>query len=202
MAKASKKSAVQPESAPAAGHNSDVSDDNRRVLFFVDRQAWNKAMIAKKAADAEVKRVGKVIKADLGANGMDMIKAYEAAQTPEGQEAANARRRDLALAQSWAGMPVNTQFDMFEDRTPLLDRAHRDGEEAGLRGDTLSNPYNEASPEGQRYAEGWHSGQGKLFAGIKQKEDAARADELIKGSGDEDESADPFETEPMKQAAE
>ena len=52
----------------------------------------------------------------------------------------------------FAGIAINTQLDIFEDRAPLDDRAFRDGEEAGLRGDSLANPYNEASAEGQAYA--------------------------------------------------
>lgn len=174
------------------GDNSSISDKDRRVLFFVNRKDWLKAMEAKKAADAEVKKIGKVIKSDLGPNGLDMIKAYEKAQSAEDKDAMLERRRDLDLAMSWAGIPINTQLDMFEDRTPLVERAYRDGEEAGLRGDTLRNPYNEASEEGQAFAKGWHDGQGALFAGIRKKEEAAQSDELLKAGDDSD---DPFEAE-------
>lgn len=173
------------------GHNvGDTAEQDRKVLFFVNRNAYVKALHAKKAADAALKQVGKTIKADLGEHGMAQIKAYELAQTAEGQEKLKAEIDAKAQAMRFAGMPVGTQLDLLDDRAPVDERAYRDGEEAGLRGDTLANPYNEASPEGQQYAQGWHDGQAKLFAGIKKKEAEASTDELIKG-GDVDD--DPFE---------
>ena len=127
----------------------EISENDRKVLFFINRKDYLEAQAAQKAANARMKQVGKVIKADLG----------------------------------------EYQLDIFTDRAPLDERAYRDGEEAGLRGDSLSNPYNEASAEGQEYARGWHDGQGALFAGIKKKEEAASGDELIQG---DDEDGDPF----------
>ncbi|TPN44434.1 hypothetical protein FJ981_27960 [Mesorhizobium sp. B1-1-4] len=177
MAK-SKASAAQP------GHNVDIGEADRKVLFFINRKNYLAALAEQKAAAAKLKQVGKVIKADLGEYGLDQIKAYEKAQTPEGLAKIKAAQEAERQALRFAGVPINTQLDIFTDRMPLDERAYRDGEEAGLRGDTLSNPYNEASAEGQEYARGWHDGQGALFAGIKKKEETA-ADELIK-AGDED----------------
>lgn len=91
-------------------------------------------------------------------------------------------------AMAFAGSPINTQLDIFTDHAPLTERTYRDGEEAGLRGDSLRNPYNETSAEGQEYARGWHDGQGALFAGIKKNEEAASGDELIQAGDD----GDPF----------
>lgn len=174
------------------GHNSgDLSEKDRKVLFFINRRDYLAALADKKAADAKVKLVGKQIKADLGEYGLDQIKTYEKAQTPEGQAKLKARQEAERQAMRFAGVPINTQLDLLTDLKPLDERAYSNGEEAGLRGDTLSNPYNEASPEGQEYARGWHDGQGALFAGIKKKEEAASTDELIQGSGEHD--GDPFE---------
>lgn len=174
------------------GHNGgDMAEQDRKVLFFINRLNYVKALAAKKAADAALKQVGKVIKADLGEYGLAQIKAYEQLQTPEGQEKLKAKLDAEVQAMRFAGLPVGTQLDLLDGQTPdRLASAYRDGEEAGLRGDTLANPFNEASEEGQEYARGWHDGQAKLFAGIKKKEAEASADELIQ-SGDVDE--DPFE---------
>ncbi|TPK14146.1 hypothetical protein [Mesorhizobium sp. B2-5-11] len=177
-------SAKRKAAEPQAGHNVDVGEADRKVLFFIGRKNYLAALAEQKAATAKLKQVGKVIKADLGEYGLDQIKAYEKAQTPEGLAKIKAAQEAERQALRFAGVPINTQLDIFTDRMPLDERAYRDGEEAGLRGDTLSNPYSEASPEGQEWARGWHDGQGALFAGIKKKEDAA-ADELIK-AGDED----------------
>lgn len=183
-----------------AGHNSgDVSDKDRKVLFFINRRDYLAALKKQKDATAEMKRVGKVIKADLGEHGLNQIKTYEKAQTPEGQAKLKAKQEAERQAMAFAGVPINTQLDIFTDRAPLDERAYRDGEEAGLRGDTLANPYNEASAEGQQYARGWHDGQGALFAGIKKKEEAASGDELIQG----DDGSDPgFADSDLLEAAE
>lgn len=173
---------------PIASAKDPIGNDELRVLFFINRASYVKALKAKKEADAHLKNVGKLIKADLGPYGLDQIKAYEKAQSAEGQAELKAKFEAERQAMSWAGIPINTQLDMFIDRTPLVERAARYGEESGLRGDTLSNPYNEGSEEGQAYASGWHDGQAKLFAGIKKKEDAAALNEVIEGEDD-----DPFE---------
>lgn len=173
------------------GHNGgDTAEQDRKVLFFMNRNAYVKALAAKKAADAALKQVGKTIKADLGEHGMAQIKAYEQLQTPEGQEKLRAKLEAEAQAMRFAGLPVGTQLDMLEERAPdRLAKAYRDGEESGLRGETLSNPFNEASEEGMEYARGWTVGQQALGAGIKKKEAEGSTDELIQ-SGDVDE--DPF----------
>ncbi|MGO4561009.1 hypothetical protein [Rhizobiales bacterium 3FA27D7] len=176
--------AKHAEMAAGEGHNSGVSDDSKRVLFFMNRSDYHEALAAKKAADAKMKLVGKTIKADLGEFGLSQIKDYDTAQTPEGQARLKAEIDAKMQAMSFAGMPVGTQLDLLEDRAPVVERAARDGEEAGMRGDTLSNPFNEASPEGQAYAEAWHRGQGAIFS-IRQMRIKAEADELIAG-------ADPF----------
>jgi hypothetical protein len=192
-----------------AGHNGgDTADLDRKVLFHINRQNWLKALAAKKAADAALKNVCKVVKSDLGEFGMSQIKAYEKAQTPEGKAELQAQEAATRQAMAWAGIPVNTQLDLLVDLAPLDERAYQDGLDAGLRGDTLTNPFNPLSGEGQAFEKGWHDGQGALFAGIKQKQDdAAVSDELIKGAdGDDDpfgDDEDEFDSaDPSKIAAE
>ncbi len=180
------KAAKQETPAPA-GHNSGgISDADRKVLFFINRNAWLEAMEAKKAADARVKNVGKQIKADLGEYGLDQIKTYEKARTPEGEAKLKAEMEAMRQSMRWAGVPINTQIDMFEDLAPLDERAFAEGEESGLRGDTFSNPYDANSAAGKQFDDGWRAGQSALGAGIKKKQDAANTDERIAGSDDGD----------------
>ncbi|PWJ80607.1 hypothetical protein C7441_112149 [Pseudaminobacter salicylatoxidans] len=169
-----------------AGHNSGISEKDQRVLFFIHRNEHVRLMEAKKAADAALRNHGKQVKADLGENGMRQIKLYEELRTPEGEAKFKAQCAAEAQAAIWAGLPVNTQADMFSDLAPLDERAFRDGEEAGLRGDTYSNPYDQNSHHGREFERGWKSGQAELFEGIKKKEAEASTDEHISG-------ADPFE---------
>lgn len=188
--------AKRAEMAAGEGHNSgEVSTDTKRVLFFMNRSDYHEALAAKKAADAKLKLVGKQIKADLGDFGLSQIKDYDLAQTPEGQAKLKAEVDAKMQAMAFAGMPVGTQLDLLADRADGIERATRDGEEAGMRGDSLVNPYNEASPEGQAYAEAWHRGQRAIFA-IRQLRIKAEADELIAGH----DSDDPFEDQ--REAAE
>jgi hypothetical protein len=173
-----------------AGHNSgEMSDGDKRVLFFIHRNEYVRLLAAKKAADAALKNHGKKTKVDLGEHGMRQIKLYEQMRTPEGEAKARAAMQADVQAAMWAGLPVNTQIDMFEDLAPLDERAFADGEEAGLRGDFLENPYDVNSHHGQQYEAGWRSGQAKLGEGITKKEA-----ELIKGQ-DEGGQGDPFPME-------
>lgn len=181
---------AKPKAVPAnpePGHNGE--EQSRKVLFHINRRAYHEALAVKKAADAKLKTVGKTIKSDLGENGLQQIKDYDLAQTPEGQAKLKAEIDARAQAMRFAGMAVNTQVDMFEDLAPLAERAYAAGEEAGMRGDTLSNPYNEGSTEGQEFARGWHAGQEAIFA-IKQKRNEEGADDLIKGGDPEFPDAD------------
>lgn len=187
------KQAVQADNdAAPAGHNSAQEDKDRRVLFFIHRNEHVRLLAAKKAADAALKNHGKKVKADLGENGMRQIKLYEELRTPEGEERFKAQRAAGAQAAAWAGLPVNTQADMFLDLAPLDERAFADGEEAGLRGDTLANPYDVNSAHGRQFEAGWKAGQAVLFAGIKKMTVEASGDEHITGAEDpgfEDEAA-------------
>lgn len=186
--------AKKAEMAAGEGHNSGVDADARRVLFFMNRNAYVKALEVKKAADAALKNVGKQIKADLGDNGLSQIKLYELARTPEGEAKIKLQFEAAREAMRWAGLPVSTQADMFEDLAPLDERAFGEGEEAGLRGDTFVNPYDENSHHGRQFKEGWQSGQAKLGEGFKKKAAAASTDELIEGAEREtDDDEDPFE---------
>lgn len=173
------------------GHNGgDMAEDDRKTLFFINRNEYVRLVAAKKAADAALKNHGKQVKADLGENGMAQIKEYERARTPEGKAKIQAEIEAKREAWRWAGLPVNTQADLFGGLAPQDEEAFAAGEESGLCGETYNNPHDPNTLAGRRYEEGWKSGQAKLFAGIKKKEAEAGTDELIQ-SGDADE--DPFD---------
>jgi hypothetical protein len=196
MTKAKAKAA---NDTPGVGDNSAMADEDRKVLFFLNRNEYVRLLAAKKAADAALKNHGRQIKADLGEHGLAQIKLYEQSRTPEGEAKIKAEFEAQRQAMRWAGIPVNTQVDMFEDLAPLDERAFDDGEEAGLRGDTFANPYDENSSAGRLFRQGWEAGQAKLAEGFRKKE----THEHIKA----DDGDDPFEDEfdaadPSKIAAE
>lgn len=186
---------------PEVGHNADAEEQRVRALFHINRRAYNEALAAKKAADAKLKNVGKTVKADLGENGLQQIKDYDLAQTAEGQAKLKSAVEARAQAMRFAGMAVNTQVDMFEDLAPLAERAYAAGEESGMRGDTLENPYNDGSAEGQEFARGWHAGQEAIFAIKKLREEPPA--EIIKGEAHDPDFPDPDnDDQASKQAAE
>jgi hypothetical protein len=174
---------------PAQPLDNSGVDADRQKLFFYHLRKWRSALKAKKEADAAMKNCGKAIKGDLGEFGLDELKDYETAQTPEGQERLKLKSEGILRALHLAGVPVGTQLDIFEDRAPIVERAGRAGYEAGMRGDALSNPYTEASEEGRAYAQRWHEGQQAIFAIGQLKDAEAAGVELIKGEGGEDEPA-------------
>lgn len=158
----------------------DNSDKQHEGLLFFHLRKYNAALAAKKAADAAMKNCGKAIKSDLGEFGLDEIKDYLTAQTEEGQQRLKAKSEATLRALRLAGMPVGTQLDLLDSPAPLDERAYRDGREAGMRGDSLRNPYNEASEAGQAYGNGWTDGQQAIFAIEKIKEAEASGTVLIK----------------------
>lgn len=187
MAKAK---AVQADNdAPAAGHNSEQEE----TLFFISRNAYVKALDAKKAADAAFKNVCKTVKADLGEHGVDQIKLYEQSRTPEGEAKAKAKLEADMKVFRWAKIPIGTQFDLLENDTDLEDRAYHDGLESGLRGETLDNPFGKGTESHDRFETGWRAGQKRLAAGITKTE-------LIKGGGSDPDF--PNEDEGARVAAE
>ncbi|WP_378228054.1 hypothetical protein [Aquamicrobium segne] len=173
-----------------AGHNSGMAEKDHRVLFFINRNEYVRLLEVKKAADAALRNHGKQVKVDLGEHGMRQIKLYEQMRTPEGEAKFKERRAADAQAAAWAGLPINTQVDLFTDFAPLDERAFAEGEEAGLRGDTLNNPHDINSEAGRQYEAGWKSGQAKLFEGIKQKTAEANTDEHISAHDADDPFAD------------
>lgn len=182
------------------GHNSnEIGDDDKRVLFFIHRNEYVRLLAAKKAADAAIKNHGKKVKADLGDNGMSQIKLYEELLTPEGEAKFKARMEAERQAAAWAGLPIDTQIDMFENLAPLDERAFGEGEEAGLRGDSQgANPYDLNSEPGRKWAKGWEAGQAKLAEGFKKL--VQPADEVIKGENVDDDPG--FAEDEALQAAE
>ena len=161
------------------GHNS-ISDEDRRNLFFVHRHHYLKALAVKKAADSALKNVGKSVKADLGPNGLDQIKLYEKAKTDEGLQSIKDEIESQRQALAYADIPVNTQIDLFDMTASYEEKAYKAGLTAGLEGETMINPYNETTQDGQDWGRGWHEGQSILFEGIKKKEQPETEGGLIK----------------------
>lgn len=186
MARAATKTASIDTSPPPVGHNG-LTDKQHDVLFFYHYRERAIALAAKKAADARLKVVDKVIKAELGPEGGAELKAYDQAQTAEGLAKINAEIAAKTRGARLAGAPIGHQFDLLQtDRTPLDERAFAQGRTAALKGESLVNPYNEATLEGGEFASGWREGQDDMLAEMQKRMEAkaeAEKAELIEGAG-------------------
>ena len=129
------------------GHNQ-MSDDQARALHLSNHvPAYEKALAAKKKADADFKNVCKTIKSEGG--NIDDIKLTIKLRTPEGEKEFKEQiERQRRIAQ-WNNLPIGGQgWLLDEDRRPLSERAYEDGKKAGLEGNDASPP--KASRRGPR----------------------------------------------------
>lgn len=148
--------------APSAGHNSGnagLSSDEARALFLQDVAKYERALEVKKAADADLRNVGKVIKSDGFT--LEQVKVAVAVKTPEGDAKERTKIRQALQAAVWAGVPLGTQLGMFDDpdRTPAVDRAYDEGKQAGMQGLTRRPPYSPELEQHDKWLTGWTDGQ-------------------------------------------
>ena len=140
-----------------------LTDEQTHRLVHEWADEYAKVLKAKKAADSDLKDVGKKIKAD-GLKLQD-IKDYLDAETSEGQEKLRGRLEAIARIARWRAFPIGTQAELFpEGLTPSM--SFTQGKEAGLSGLPATAPDHANHDE---WIKGWHVGQESLAAdGIKQ----------------------------------
>lgn len=140
-----------------------LSDDQLRALFFNHKSQYEKALEAKKKADATLKVVCKQIKAE--GTKLDDIKTAIRLEEPEGEAELRAQiEREIRVAR-WVGLPLGTQLSLLDeiDRTPIDERAFEEGKRAGLKGQVASPPSSYAGDTMQKWMDGWSAGQAVLF---------------------------------------
>lgn len=155
-------------SSPGNGHNSDLTDDEAATLHFHHVGEYEKALAAKKSADADLRNVAKRIKAEGGS--VTAVKSSILLKTPEGEEKFKAEYEQMQLVARWNNLPIGTQGDIFDvDRRPLEERAYNDGKIAGGEGKTLSIPaqYAGVAEAANAYVEGHKASQAILANKIK-----------------------------------
>ena len=176
------------------GHNqphvakNPLTDEQELALTVNHTKAYEKALAAKKDADAKFKNVCKIAKAE--GISVKQIKEFIDYQTEEGQQ---RLREDLARKQKvarWAGLPIGSQINFLEeiDRTPIDERTFHDGKNAGLKGEKADVPRHVPANLSSKWIEGWHEGQRILLGRIKEKnqeqrdEDVAAFDDELPGN--------------------
>lgn len=165
--------------AAGIGHNlEEMSDEQRQALFFQHVGKYRTAFGKKKVADAELKNICKIAKAELGKNAVLDIKdaiAIEDSEDDSAVEAIEAEiERKLRVAR-WMGAELGAQFDLFLAGQGLSTphKAYEAGKRAALKGEPARSPYAEATADGQDWLKGHHDGIAALRA--KKDEEAAKA---------------------------
>lgn len=152
----------KPKAAKAATPKTDLADDEMRALALNHKPLFVKALAAKKKTDADFKNCCKRIKAELGDDGVAVVKAMIELDTPEGEAKVKARARTEAKAMKWMGLPVGAQIELQlgePDRTPAADRAFDEGKRDSMESRPRKCDYDPSTEQYRRYMAGYDEDQ-------------------------------------------
>ena len=165
---------VKPKNPQPQVSKEPLTDEQEHALTAHHAAAYEKALAAKKSADATFKNTCKLAKAE--GVPVKQIKEYLEYQTEEGQEELRAEIARKHKVARWAGLPVGTQLAFFDeiDRTPIDERIADEGKRAGMKGEPCAPPRHLPGDLAQLWTMKWHEGQEIMATkGFKQKEDPA-----------------------------
>lgn len=148
---------------PGPGHNSTLSDDEKRALTLHHKHAYEAADAIVEKAKAERTAIADLAKSDLGKGALADIKDMILADNPKKMKGVVERFQRLAR---WSGLKVGTQPQLFE--AAQVDHAE-EGKTAGMSGSTCEPPKNLAHDASQKWIGGWHEGQTILMSAFKKK---------------------------------
>ena len=155
---------------PGQGHNSTLTDDEKRALTLHHAKAYEAADALVEKAKKDRSAVVDLAKADLGKGAKADIVDMLTANTPAKMKAVFDRAMRLAR---WAGLPVGTQPQLFEPASDPFE----DGKTAGMQGNTCQPPVSLAQDTAQLWIGGWHEGQTILARAFAKKRTPAKAEE-------------------------
>lgn len=176
------------ESGAAAKHGDNggnhlTPEERKSLMFHHYRRVVEQKEVLDDARE-EYKRLRKEAKAD-GITLADLDFMIRCAEIDDPAIVPDELKRRAEIA-AWFALPVNYQADMFDDRTPLEDRAFEEGKAVGLQGKACESPYDGAP--GQKWTEGWHEGQRMMRDDLQsamEKKNAARREEAPANDDDE-----------------
>jgi hypothetical protein len=149
--------------APGTGHNSQLTDDEKRALTLHHKRAYEAADALVEKAKADRTAIADLAKSDLGKGALADIKDMILADNPKKMKSVLERAQRLAR---WAGLKVGSQPQLFE--AAEIDR-NEEGKTAGMSGATCEPPKTLAQDAQQIWIAGWHEGQSILAAAFKKK---------------------------------
>jgi hypothetical protein len=155
--------ARKKKSENGIGHNSALTDDEKRALTLHHKRAYEAADALVEKAKADRTAIADLAKSDLGKGAVADIKDMILADNPKKMKAVLERAQRLAR---WAGLKVGSQPQLFE--AALVDH-FEEGKTAGMSGATCEPPKTLAQDAQQLWISGWHEGQTILMAAFKKK---------------------------------
>lgn len=166
-----------PAAEAAAGHNKpELTDEEKRALLFQHMKHFKGTLEGLKQARTAHQNVCKRAKAECGADAVTDIKDAIAFEAPNGQQLFAAEVERKQRVARWMGLPVGAQVAFnFTDRTPVDDRAHDQGKQAGMEGLNCAPPASCHAPE--KWTAGWHEGQAVLMSAFGKVKKAGGAED-------------------------
>jgi ribosome modulation factor len=142
---------------PAAGHNSELTEADRRALLVQNMKNIQELKAAATSASGKLRQGYQKAKAE-GFTKDDIDYAIRL-RTAKPEELIEQRRRERELAK-FLNHPIGTEPDMFDepDRTPAADHAFEEGKLQGLEGEPCRPPHHFATEQSQKWIAGWHEG--------------------------------------------
>lgn len=178
------------------GHNTELTPDERRALFFHHLQKVMRAHSKSKEANDNLKAEKNIAKA----SGIPIMRLNKAISvlTAEDQEKVAGNFRGDAEVLAWLGVIPSNEGTLFENREqPEEERAYQAGFAAGLLAQDPAPPHAAETTQHQKWMGGWHDAQKKMRNDLHtamqknalraQAEDAADEADEAEESGDEPE---------------
>lgn len=177
------------QDTPGAGHNSELTDDEKRALFLFHVGQVAEAKRKKDEAVANLRNVYKKAKAD------ECPKAdIDFAMGLDDDEALREQRRREETIARWMGLEIGAEPSLLDEleRMPSVDKAYEEGKRAGAAGEDRVSPYDQVGEQTQHWLRGHGDGQA-LIASAMKKLDRQPESELIKGAKPEADDFDALE---------
>ena len=144
------------------GHNSALTDDEKRALTLHHKRKYEAADALVEKAKSDRTAIADLAKSDLGKGALADIKDMILAGSDKKMKAVVERAMRLAR---YAGLAIGAQTNLFEAVVDHFDV----GKVAGMEGQTCEPPKSLAQDAQQLWISGWHEGQTVLMAAFKKK---------------------------------
>lgn len=153
---------------PTTGHNSSMTDDQRRKLLMTAVGKIEPLLTKMASVSGEIRAAYKVAKSG-GVAKADIDLAIKLQKMDEADVKAFFETRHTVLRYIWPHFAE--QADLFgANRMPAVDRAFEEGKSAGMAAGPYEPPYGKGTPQAESWRDGYKAGQAVNLNGISQLE--------------------------------